>query len=363
MIPQKWQAPLFVAGFGALLWSLGNVLTPFVAAMMLAWLGNPLVSRLERAGRSRGTAVLIVYFATTLIILTGLLVLVPMLWHQMSVLLDGIPNLVAWFKDTALPWISEKLHRDATSMLDPTKTAQVIQSHWKEVGGLASVLLSYASRSSLTLLLMLSNMVLIPILLFYFLRDWPMLIQRIHDMLPRDLEPKISLIARDSNDVLLAFIRGQLLVMVLLGMIYALGLYLIGLDSGLLIGFIAGLVSFVPYLGAIVGVSAAIIASLIQYGDISHLLWVGLVFIIGQAIESYVLTPKLVGDRIGLHPVMVIFSIMAFGKLFGFIGVLLALPSAAVLNVWMKYAYQRYLRSRIYGETPVAPLEPPRPDV
>lgn len=363
MIPQKWQMPLIVLAFGFLLWLLAPVLTPFVAALMLAWLGNPLVSRLERAGRSRNTAVLIVYFSTTLIILTGLLVIVPLLWHQLSVLLDGIPNLVAWFKDTALPWLSEKLHRDVGSILDPTQTAKVVQNHWKELGSFTSVLLGYASRSGMAVLLLLSYMVLIPILLFFFLRDWPLIIRNIRDLIPRDIEPKISQIARESDDMLMAFIRGQLMVMVLLGAIYALGLWLIGLNSGLLIGFIAGLVSFVPYLGATVGVAAAVVASLIQYGDVSHLLWVGLVFLIGQSIESYVLTPKLVGDRIGLSVPAVIFAIMAGGQLFGFIGVMLALPAAAVLNVWFRHMRQHYLKSRIYGEASAASPEPPRPDV
>ncbi len=359
----KWQLPLILLCIGTVLWLLAPVLTPFVAALMLAWLGNPLVHVLERAGRSRNTAVLIVYFSTTLIILLGLLVMLPLLWHQLASLLDGIPNLVVWFKQTALPWVSERLHRDASTMLDPTQAANVIQNHWKDVGSLTSVVIGYASRSGLAVLLLLSYMVLIPILLFYFLRDWPLLIQRIHDLIPRDIEPTISQIVRESDEMLMAFVRGQLLVMVLLGTIYALGLWLIGLDSGLLIGFIAGLVSFVPYLGATVGVVAAVVASLVQYGDVSHLLWVGVVFLIGQSIESYFLTPKLVGDRIGLSPPAVIFAIMAGGQLFGFIGIMLALPAAAVLNVLFKHMRQRYLKSRIYGDTAAKPLDPPRPDV
>lgn len=363
MSAPKWQLPLILVGIGVVLWLLGSVLTPFVAAMMLAWLGNPLVARLERAGRSRNTAVLIVYCSTTLIIFLGLLVMLPLLWNQMSSLLDGIPNLVTWFQNTAMPWLSVKLNRDVAGLLDPSNTAKVIQSHWKEVGSFTSIVLGYASKSSMALLLLLSYMVLIPILLFYFLRDWPMLIQRIHDLLPRDLEPKISQIAQESNDMLMAFVRGQLLVMVILGAVYGVGLWLTGLDSGLLIGFIAGLVAFVPYLGATVGIGAAVVASLIQYGDVSHLLWVALVFGIGQTFESYYLTPKLVGDRIGLSPPAVIFAIMAGGKLFGFIGIMLALPVAAVLNVLFKHMRQRYLKSRIYGDTAAEPPEPTRPDV
>lgn len=366
MIAPKWQMPLILAAIGILLWLLRPVLTPFVAALMLAWLGNPLVSWLERAGRSRNAAVLIVYSITTLLILLGLLVLIPMLWQQAVSLLEGVPNLVVWAKQVALPWLSDKLHKDIATLFDPTQIAGVVQNHWRELGSLTSVLLAYASRSGMALLLLLSYVVLIPLLLYYFLRDWPLMVQRIRDLIPRDVEPTISQVARESDDMLMAFVRGQLLVMVLLGAIYAVGLWLIGLDSGLLIGFLAGLMSFVPYLGAIIGVASAVIASLIQYGEISHLLWVGLVFLVGQSIESYVLTPRLVGDRIGLSLPAVLFSIMAGGQLFGFIGIMLALPAAAVLKVVLAHMRQRYLKSRIYADRPAEPPElpePARPDV
>ena len=224
--------------------------------------------------------------------------------------------------------------------------------------------MGYASKSGAALLVLISNLLLLPVLSFYFLRDWPKLLERLREALPRAIEPKVVQLAVESNDVLGGFLKGQFMVMLSLGFIYAIGLWMVGLSTGLLIGFLAGMVAFVPYLGAAFGIIAAVIASLIQYGDIQHLLLVAAVFAIGQTIESFLLTPWLVGDRIGLHPVMVIFVIMAGGQLFGFMGVLLALPVASVINVLYKHMHERYLNSNLYGAVSVAQhVEPDRPDI
>jgi len=359
----KWQLALIIALIGVFLWLISPILSPFILAILLAWLGNPIVQRIERAGRKRSTAVLLVFSLFALIAVLAVLVFVPLMWQQLVQLMDGLPNLVAWFQGVAMPWVANKLHRDVATILDPTNTVEDIKQHWQEIGSMASVVLGYASKSGMAFLVFLSNLLLLPILSFYFLRDWPIFLKQVQEILPRAYEPKIVQLAKESNDVLGGFLRGQLLVMLSLGCIYALGLWLVGLDSGLLIGFIAGLVSFVPYLGATVGIIAAIIASLIQHGDITHLLLVGVVFMVGQTIESFVLTPWLVGDRIGLHPVAVIFAIMAGGQLFGFVGILIALPSAAVINVLYKHAHVRYIKSRIYGRLEATATEPERPDV
>ena len=188
-----------------------------------------------------------------------------------------------------------------------------------------------------------------PVLSFYFLRDWDVFVGRVRELLPRPMLPIVSQLALEADQVLGGFIRGQLSVMVSLGMIYAVGLWAVGLSLGLLIGFVAGLVSFVPYMGAFFGLSAAVIACLVQYGDMYHLVLVLGVFAIGQTLESFVLVPWLVGDRIGLHPVAVIFAIMAGGQLFGFLGVLLALPVAAVAMVLLRFGHGRYRQSGLYG--------------
>jgi predicted PurR-regulated permease PerM len=194
-----------------------------------------------------------------------------------------------------------------------------------------------------------ANLLLIPVLTFYFLRDWDWLVARVRALLPRPVEPTVSRLARESDEMLGGFLRGQLSVMVSLGAVYATGLWLAGIDLALLIGMLAGLVSFVPYLGFIVGAGVALVAALVQHGDWLHVLLVIGVFSVGQVLESFVLTPWLVGDRIGLHPVAVIFAVMAGGQLFGFLGVLLALPVAAVVMVLLRYAHQRYTASGLYG--------------
>jgi predicted PurR-regulated permease PerM len=196
----------------------------------------------------------------------------------------------------------------------------------------------------------LTNLVLIPVVWFYLLRDWDRLVAWIDRMLPRSIEPTIAHLARESDAVLGAFVRGQLLVMLALAIYYGVALTLIGISVGPLIGMVAGLLSFVPYLGFITGFAAAIIASLVQHGDWTHLLMVVGVFVIGQLLEGYVLVPRLVGEKIGLHPVAVIFAVLAGGYLFGFLGVLLALPAASVILVLLRYLAQRYKQSDLYTE-------------
>jgi predicted PurR-regulated permease PerM len=188
----------------------------------------------------------------------------------------------------------------------------------------------------------------VPVVTFYLLLDWNKIIKNIDQLLPRSIEPTIAKLIKESDQVLSAFFRGQLLVMLGLSIIYGVGLSLTGLSIGLILGLILGLISIVPYLGLIVGVLIASIAALIQFGTFSSLLSIWLVFLIGQLCESLLLTPYLVGDRIGLHPVAVIFAVLAGGTLFGFFGVLLALPVAAVLMVWLRFLNNRYHKSAFY---------------
>ena len=187
------------------------------------------------------------------------------------------------------------------------------------------------------------------------LRDWPVLLEQIRALLPRSLEAPVMQLARESDETLSGFVRGQLSVMLVLGVIYAVGLRAVGLDVGPLIGIISGLISFVPYLGAILGVLAGVVAALVQYHDWLHVVLVLVVFGVGHVLESYVLVPRLVGEKIGLHPLAVIFAILAGGELFGFLGVLLALPVASVVMVLLRYAHERYTESALYhaGHQPV----------
>lgn len=345
---QKWQLLALTVVLGVLLWLLAPVLTPFAISALLAYLGDPMVDRLESWKLSRSLAVTVVFVLMSLALVGVALLLVPMLERQISYLVEQFPRYRDWFQNTALPWIETRTGIDIVD-LDPASLFDMLKDSWTQAGGVAATVLGGLSKSGLAVLGWVANVALIPVVTFYLLRDWDVLVERVRMLLPRPIEPTVSRLARESDHVLGGFLRGQLSVMLALGTIYALGLWMVGIDLALLIGLIAGLVSFIPYLGAIVGVGAALIAALVQHGDWLHVVLVLAVFGVGQTIESFLLTPLLVGDRIGMHPVAVIFAIMAGGQLFGFFGVLLALPVAAVTMVVLRYAYERYTASRLYG--------------
>ncbi|WP_246371419.1 AI-2E family transporter [Marilutibacter penaei] len=333
-----------------LVWLLAPILTPFVLAALLGWLGDPLVDRLERSGRSRNVAVALVFTLMALLIVLALVILVPMIERQVVTVLDMLPKLRDWTMGTALPWLEQRTGVQLASWLDPRRLIDLAREHWDQAGGVAATFFGYVSRSGFALVTLVANAVLLPILTFYFLRDWDKLVERVALLVPRDHIGTVSRLAIESNDVLSAFLRGQILVMLALGAIYAIGLSVVGLKVGLLIGIVAGLISFVPYLGTATGVVMGLIAAFIQPGgDLTLVLMVAGVFIVGQMLEGYVLTPRIVGDRIGLHPAAVIFAIMAGGQLFGFLGMLIALPVAAVANVLLRFAQERYTHSRLYA--------------
>jgi len=341
---------------------LGPILTPFVLAALLGWLGDPLVDRLERSGRSRPVAVTLVFVLMVMLLVLVVLILVPMIERQVVTLVDALPEYRDWFMETALPWVEARTGIEITSWLDPQRLFELARAHWAQAGGVATTVFGYLSTSGFAFITWMVNIVLVPILTFYFLRDWDLLVERVAAMIPRDHIGTVSRLAKESDEVLGAFLRGQFIVMLALGAIYAAGLTMVGLNLGLLIGIVAGLISFVPYLGAATGIVLAVLAALVQAQgfDLQLLVLVGVVFTVGQLIESYILTPRIVGDRIGLHPVAVIFAIMAGGQLFGFVGMLIALPVAAVGNVLLRFAHERYTQSRLYaGDGPKIVIERP----
>jgi predicted PurR-regulated permease PerM len=343
----QWSLVALAAGW--LLWLLAPVLTPFVMAALLGWLGDPLVDRLERAGRSRKVAVTLVFVAMALLVILVMLLLVPVIEAQITTLIESLPHYRDWIMGTALPWLEAKTGLQLTVWFDLNRVIELVRSNWERAGGAAATLLGYLSRSGFVVVAWVANIILLPVLTFFLLRDWDVFVERAASLVPRKYIGTVSRLALESSEVLGGFLRGQLLVMVILGIMYGFGLWLVGLDLGILIGIIAGLFTFVPYLGPTSGVVFGVIAALVQYGDWKHVIGVLVVFGIGQLIESYWLTPKLVGDRIGLHPVAVIFAVLAGGQLFGFLGMLLALPIAAIANVLLRYAHQRYTHSRLYG--------------
>ncbi|WP_149194903.1 AI-2E family transporter [Luteimonas suaedae] len=351
---KRLQWGLVLAVVFWLLLALGPILTPFVLAALLGWLGDPLVDRIERSGRSRAVAVTLVFALMVLLLVLALLILVPMLEEQIVTLIDTLPSYREWFMQTAIPWVEQRTGFEISTWLDPQSLIELAREHWQQAGGIAATFFGYVQRSGFAFLTWMVNLVLLPILTFYFLRDWDRLVERVAALVPRDHLATVTRLARESNDVLGGFLRGQFMVMLAQGAFYAVGLQAIGLRLGILVGLIAGLISFVPYLGATVGAVLMLLAALVQEQGIDwQLLILGsVVFVAGQLLESYVLTPRLVGDRIGLHPVAVIFAVMAGGQLFGFVGMLLALPVAAVANVLIGFAQERYRESQLYAGAP-----------
>ncbi len=322
------------------------ILMPFFVSLILAYLGDPITDWLEGRGLARRWAVSIVFLLLGVGIIGAVLILVPVLGRQLAQLIEALPAIFNWVQTSVLPEVQDLTGVDLTADFDQLRNA--LMSNWRETGTFAAAFLAQASRSGLALAVWIGNIALIPVVTFYLLLDFDRIKRYLRDMLPRHIEPRATALARECDDVLSAFLRGQLLVMLSLGVIYAVGLSVLGLKFGLLIGVFAGLASIVPYLGVIVGVVTAGVVAFFQFGEWTALVGVLVVFGIGQVVESTLLQPLLLGDKIGLHPVAVIFAVLAGGQLFGFTGILLALPVAAVIMVLLRHLYGRYRRSHLY---------------
>ena len=344
---QRWFVLCIGLLLVALVYLLEPILFPFLVGVLLAYLGDPLVDRLEVRGLSRTWAVVVVFVGLSLGFGLLLLLLIPLLGRQIDNLFTQVPLLFEWLKQVAIPWLEQNLNLDL-SVVNVDQLRSLAMQHWQTGSDLLSQLLGQATRSGLVLLGWLANLALIPVVAFYLLRDWDLMIAKLGEMLPRSVEPKVSRWARECDEVLGAFVKGQLLVMLALAAFYSAGLALVGLKLALILGLLAGLASIVPYMGFIVGIGASLVAAMLQFNELYPLIFVVLVFGAGQLLEGMWLTPVLVGDKIGLHPVAVIFAIMAGGQLFGFTGVLLALPLAAVVMVLLRHLHEGYRDSALY---------------
>lgn len=345
---QKWLLLISLGATTWLLYLLAPVLIPFLVGALLAYLGDPLVDRLEGWKLGRTLAVLVVFAIMLTAGLLLLLILIPLLQDQLITLLERLPQLLNWLQNELLPRLFAASGASGDTInLDALREA--LRAHWRDVGNILGVVLGKAGQSGQLLLAWLAYLVLVPVVTFYLLRDWDILVEKVRGLIPKPYEPTISRLAKECDSVLAEFLRGQLLVMLALGIIYSLGLWIAGVEFALLIGMLAGLISFIPYLGSIVGIGVAGVAVFMQYHDFLHLIYVVAVFGSGQAIEGMLLSPWLVGERIGLHPVAVIFAVMAGGQLFGFLGVLLALPVAAVIIVLLRYLHGSYVQSSLYS--------------
>jgi predicted PurR-regulated permease PerM len=337
---KKFWVVLSLAGVGGLLYLLGPILTPFLVGALLAWLGNPLVAHLQRWRIPRGIAVIAVFLCIMLVLPLLLLLIVPMVVREFASLLAHAPAAITWFQNTAAPWLAAHLNLDPQE-LQLQNLGSLLTDNIESTGKFAGNALLTVSHSTHTVFLIFVDLLLIPIVTFYLLRDWNAMLTRIVQLLPRAQVPIVERLARDCDAVLAAFFRGQLLVMLCMAAIYSVGLSIVGLESAAAIGVIAGFLGFVPYLGIATGIVLALLTALLQGGG-WLLLWVLLVFAFGHLMESWLLTPRLIGQRIGLHPVLVIFAILAGGELFGFVGVLLALPAAAAAKVFLQLLGEHY---------------------
>lgn len=344
---QKWLLLAVLLLSGWLLYLLAPVLTPFLVAAMLAYLGDPVVDRLEKCRISRTLAVVIVFVIMIVAALALLLILIPLLQDQLQTLMKRVPVVVDWIQSELLPMLSEWFGMELAA-INLEAARETLQDNWRNVGDILGYILGGLGSSGQWLLVWLSYLVLVPVVTFYLLRDWDRLVANVRALIPERYRYDTTRVVSECDSMLAEFMRGQLAVMFSLGLIYSIGLWLVGLDFALLIGLGAGLISFIPYLGGIVGITIAGIVALIQFQEILPLVYVALVFGIGQAIEGMLLSPWLVGERIGLHPVAVIFAVMAGGQLFGLLGVLLALPVAAVITVLLRHMYARYINNDFY---------------
>ncbi|MBV8656197.1 MAG: AI-2E family transporter [Burkholderiales bacterium] len=346
--------PLFSAGVILLLLNaLSPVLAPFVTAAVLAYILAPLVGALEARRWPRGGAVAVVMLAMIVILVTLVLVIVPLFATQLHALSNYFPQLLEWLKATALPWLSAHAHMDIS--LDPDRLKALVADHGDVAGQLLESVWQSVSARGKAFFGFASSLALLPVVLFYLLRDWHALLAQIDVLVPRRWHHAVRDLSGEVDMVLGQYLRGQLSVMLLMACFYSIGLWLTGLKSALPIGMVAGLLVFIPYLGVIVGVLLATLTAALQFQSLIGLLPIWGVFVAGQLVEGFYVTPRLVGERIGLHPLAVIFALLAFGQLFGFVGVLLALPLSAVTLVAVRRLRGRYLHSLWYRKQPRQP--------
>jgi predicted PurR-regulated permease PerM len=342
---------ILAAIFIYLFYLLESILTPFMAAAVIAYMLDPLVDRLSEAGYGewkvgRTLATLLVMAGVILAIIGLLLIIIPLLQQQSMLIVQRLPALVDHFHQQIEPLLLQRFGiRFDVNHADIQK---LITEHWQTASSFVGNVLLSAGQKGLSLIGMFANILLLPVVLFYFLRDWDAMMAEIGELIPRHLIGQVRTICKDIDSVVAEFLRGQLSVMLSLCVFYSIGLWLVGLDMALSIGLIAGLLSFVPYLGFALAFLMAVMLALLQFASPTEVIPVLLVFGVGQFVESFFLTPILVGDRIGLHPVLVILALMAGGQLFGFAGVLLALPVSAAIAVGLRHTKQSYLRSETY---------------
>jgi predicted PurR-regulated permease PerM len=329
--------------------ALGPVLTPFLVAAVLAYALTPLVDRLDALGDGRVPrvlAVVVVELLLLVVLLCLVLLVIPVLVKEIPLIRQQLPNLLDRLHASLSPWLAQfgvNISLDMTSLRE--LLVDYLNANWGES---FSSLWSSLKVGGSVVLTLVGYTVLVPVALFYLLLDWKHVVARVLELVPPRVRPNVDSFSREADQVLGQYLRGQLLVMVTMAVFYSTGLALFGLDLAVPIGVFTGLAMFVPYVGFGIGLVLALLAAILEFASIKAFVAVGVVYGVGQVFEGFYLTPRLVGERIGLHPLAVIFALLAFGQLFGFVGVLVALPASAVLLVAIRRARTSYLASKLY---------------
>ena len=341
---KSWLVGIIV--FLALLFVLRSVLLPFVAGMAVAYCLDPFADKLETLGCSRTIATALIMLGFLVVIILVLILLFPLLQSQILRFISRTPQYMELFRTFLAPLIEQ---------IQANLSSSDMETLQKAAGTYASDILKELTNvvkgvvgGGAAIFEIISLMIITPVVSFYLIRDWDLVVKKIDGWLPLDAAPTIREQIKEIDQTIAGFVRGQSSVCLTLAIFYAVGLTFAGLEFGLLVGIGAGIISFIPYLGAAIGMAVGVGIAFAQYDILGPVVAVAAIFIVGQTLESYYLTPKLVGEKVGLHPVWLIFALMAGGALFGFLGVLLAIPVGAVIGVLIRFSISRYLESSLY---------------
>lgn len=333
-----------------LIWLLSPMLLPFVAGLAIAYFLNPVVGLLRRGGFSRPSGAAVVLLGFILVVIIVLLLIVPLFESQVTALIHAIPGYTERLQQNFLPWFNDILSK--LSPEDREKLQAAAGEHVGEAINWVAKFLQHILSGGFALLDILTLVFITPLVAFYVLRDWEKMTAVVDNALPRSYYGVIHTQLHQIDQTLAGFVRGQALVCMTLSVYYATALSLTGLDFGVAVGLTTGLLAFIPYAGTTFGWGTSLLLAAMQFGDMRHLAMIFVVFIIGQIIEGYFLTPKLVGNRVGLHPVWILFGLFAGASLLGFTGMLIAVPVSAVVGVLLRFGMQQYRASKYYQDLP-----------
>lgn len=349
MPTDRLQALAWIAVGLAFLWLLyllRPILAPFLLAAILAYICSPMVAWLEswRVPRTAGVLLVMLLLAAFMVLLV--LILVPLVQKQAAQLYERLPGVIELLNDKVAPWIQARFGTEVH--FDLASLRELVAENWESAQGIAARVLQSLRIGGLALVGVVANILLAPVVMFYLLRDWKLILAKLESIIPRQWRDRAVALLAEIDAVMAEFLRGQLSVMLLLAVLYSVGLWIAGVAFALPVGILTGLLVFIPYVGYAAGFILALLVAVLQFAGWGPIIGVLIVYTLGQLIESFVLTPYLVGERIGLHPLAVIFALMAFGQLFGFFGVLLALPASAALLVGLREVRTLYLKSSFY---------------